>query len=747
MNPPSPHTRGLSITLRTALLSWLVTLVTLLIFITAIIPEQKRTFELNLRSKAQALVASFQAVATNAIAANLIPTRELPALVDHGLGLLKNDPSIDYLVLVDSSGEGHVWQQVEPKWTREPLDATWRPANRSTVSGISTIPRFQRRVFHYSQPFDPPNAQWEWVHVGFSLDGYDQSVTTVYRRTGILAVICIALSFAASMVYAKRLVQPILNLRRIVEQVAGGDLSARATVQTGDELGSLARSINRMTEALLRRDLILQSVRFAAQEFLRAADWNATIERVLAKIGRAAEASRAYIFENRSDANGVLRGFQRYEWTAPGTPPQIENPELQGFCYQEAGFHRWTESLRQGEIISGPTATMPPAERALLEPQAIRSLIVIPIRVDGQWWGFLGLDDCHGDRIWTEAEQDSLRAAADMFGATINRQRTGDALLEAKETLEARVRERTKELEEQVMAKEKARTDLAEAQARLMEASRAAGKAEVATSVLHNVGNVLNSVGVSATLVSDRLRQSKLCNLRRAAAMLRDHQDALARFLTQDPKGTVLPEYLARLGDQLTEEQSEAISELDELSRNIEHIKKIVAMQQTYAKVSGSLEEVAPLELIEDALRMNATSIASHHILVTRDADAHLPRINVDRHKALQILINLLRNAKESMVSSGSPERRLHIDVRSVQGRTIAICIRDNGVGISPENLTRIFRHGFTTKKEGHGFGLHGAANAAKEMHGTLSAQSDGPGQGAAFTLELPVSHPEHSIA
>ena len=730
--------RGISIMLRTALLSWLVTIATLLIFVTAIIPEQKRTFELNLKAKAQALVASVHGVAVGAVV-----TEDYPALVEHGLGVLRTDRSIDYLVLIRNDGFAQVWQQGDPKWSSETLDESWRPHDRSVTSGIGLIPKFNRRVFFYSEPFGYSGIEWGWIHVGISLSGYEESVNSVYLRTSVLAVICVALSLGASIVYAKRLVRPILNLRSVVERVAGGDLSARARVLAGDELGRLAGAVNRMTEALLRRDRILESVRYAAQKFLGAADWRSVMDGVLETVGRASGASRAYLFENQTDTEGALRGYQRFEWVAAGTTAQLSNPVTQGFQYAEAGFGRWADMLSKGEILCGPVSRMPDSERQHLEPQFIQSLIVIPIRVESEWWGFLGLDDCERERYWTEADRTSLLAAADMLGATIARQRTGDALVEAKRTLEERVRERTRELEEQVRAKETARADYADAQARLIDASRAAGKAEVATSVLHNVGNVLNSVGVSATIVSDRLRQSKLANLKRAVVMLRDQNGDLARFLSEDPKGRLLPEYLMRLGEQLGEEQGIALKELDELNTNIEHIKKIVAMQQTYAKVSGSLEEVEPAQLIDDALRLIANSAVTHQIQVTRSIGENLPRINVDRHKVLQILINLLRNAKEALAHSLNQERRLEIQVYAPDRNGIVIRVRDNGVGIAPENLTRIFRHGFTTKKDGHGFGLHGAANAAKEMHGSLAVRSDGVGLGAEFTLTFPISQPE----
>jgi signal transduction histidine kinase len=105
----------------------------------------------------------------------------------------------------------------------------------------------------------------------------------------------------------------------------------------------------------------------------------------------------------------------------------------------------------------------------------------------------------------------------------------------------------------------------------------------------------------------------------------------------------------------------------------------------------------------------------------------------------LQILLNLTANAKHACVDAGREDGRVKVRVTNGDDRVrIAVC--DNGVGISPENLKKVFKHGFTTrKKTGHGFGLHSGALIARELGGTLSAQSDGPGQGAVFTLELPL--------
>jgi PAS domain S-box-containing protein len=276
----------------------------------------------------------------------------------------------------------------------------------------------------------------------------------------------------------------------------------------------------------------------------------------------------------------------------------------------------------------------------------------------------------------------------------------------------------------------------------LMDASRNAGMAEVATGVLHNVGNILNSVSVSATLVGDRLQSSNVGDLRRATAMMLEQNGRLAEFLTTDPKGKLIPEFLGTVADELADEQAELITEMSSVGEHIEHIKEIVAMQQNYAKLSGVYEWLTVSALVEDALRMNTAAFDRHHIELVREFGENLPAVCVDRHKVLQILINLLRNAKHAMDGRSGHDKRMVIRVEMAAADRVKITVRDNGSGIPPEHLTKIFNHGFTTKKDGHGFGLHSGANAAKEMGGSLTAHSDGLGKGAEFILELSTTEP-----
>jgi signal transduction histidine kinase len=290
------------------------------------------------------------------------------------------------------------------------------------------------------------------------------------------------------------------------------------------------------------------------------------------------------------------------------------------------------------------------------------------------------------------------------------------------EVLEGRVAERTGELRQ--------------TNNQLLEASHQAALAEAATGVLHNVGNVLNSVNVASFCVADSIRKSRAGNLTAVAAMLQEHKADLGAFLTADPKGKQIPDYLAQLAERLATEQAGALKELAGLQKNIEHIKALITMQQSFAKASDIPELISVTDLVEDALSMNSSALARHDIAVTREFQT-VPPITVAKHKVLQILINLVRNAKQACDESNPPEKRLTLRVTNGTDH-VRIDVADNGIGIRPENLTHIFAHGFTTKKSGHGFGLHSAALAAREMGGALKVHSDGHGQGSTFSLELP---------
>lgn len=307
--------------------------------------------------------------------------------------------------------------------------------------------------------------------------------------------------------------------------------------------------------------------------------------------------------------------------------------------------------------------------------------------------------------------------------AEINR--VNRALHAANETLEQRVERRTQQLKD--------------AQSELLDSARQAGMAEIATNVLHNVGNVLNSVNISADLVTRKLRSSKALGLGKAMQLINERQGDLGTFFTEDEKGKLLPGYLNQLVDAIAQEQQGMADELAQLSKSVDHIKDIVSTQQSYAGASAVLEPVHISVLMEDALRMNAGALSRHNVTVVKHY-GQVPEILADKHRLLLIMVNLISNAKYAMSNLSDRPRQMTLTVQPLNDDTLQISVKDEGEGIPAENMTRIFTHGFTTRKEGHGFGLHSCALAAVEMNGQLSAHSDGPGLGAVFTLTIPLT-------
>jgi signal transduction histidine kinase len=299
----------------------------------------------------------------------------------------------------------------------------------------------------------------------------------------------------------------------------------------------------------------------------------------------------------------------------------------------------------------------------------------------------------------------------------------------------------TTALKAEIVRRKQMEAEREELHKQLMESSRQAGMAEIATGVLHNVGNVLNSVNVSASVLAEKLKGADMSGIAQAADMLRGR---LERPLAQDDLGRQLPDFLSALAGCMEEDQKALVQELDGLTRGIDHIREIVQSQQSFAKSQAVLTAVAPAELLEEAAAMSLLSLERHGIELVKEYRTD-PRalFDIDKHRVLQVLVNLVSNAKNAIKeapATAAGARRITLRVAEAQGAArLRFEVQDSGVGIARENLARIFQHGFTTRATGHGFGLHSAANAAAEMGGTLTVHSDGPGSGATFTLEIPL--------
>jgi ligand-binding sensor domain-containing protein/signal transduction histidine kinase len=423
--------------------------------------------------------------------------------------------------------------------------------------------------------------------------------------------------------------------------------------------------------------------------------------------------------------DGMAVGPGRQQWEFHYTAPSLIAPQRSRFRYRLEGFDRdWIDagSRRTAYYTSLPHGTY--------------TFHVIASNNDGVWNDVgasfrFTLKPHFYQTIWFIL----LCILAVLVAAGAGYRWRVGRLKHLADTLSEQVADRTRDLE-------LANKQMRQAQDTLMTTARQAGMAEIANNVLHNVGNVLNSVNVSAALIGSKLRESKSAGLAKAVNLMNEHAAHLGTFITLDERGKALPGYLNKLVATLAQEKQGIAEELDSLTKSVDHIKEIVATQQSYSGVSSVIESVQVKDLLEDALRMNAGSIAHHQIDIVKEF-AEVPSMLLDKHLMLQILINLIGNAKHALNGGSQQPHQIKLKMDVAEGSDsprLRIRIEDNGEGIAPENLTRLFAHGFTTRKNGHGFGLHSCALAVKEMRGNITAFSDGLGQGAAFVVELPMS-------
>jgi signal transduction histidine kinase len=296
----------------------------------------------------------------------------------------------------------------------------------------------------------------------------------------------------------------------------------------------------------------------------------------------------------------------------------------------------------------------------------------------------------------------------------------------------------TLDISERVAAEQRERL----LQKQLREASHQSGMAEVATGVLHNVGNVLNSLGVASSTAQARLKASQFDRVQKVAAMLDAHHDDLGEFLANDARGKRVPEYLNALGAQIRKDAEGLQEEIDAISGHVQYLSEIVQAQQSFARVGGSEEAVNVRELVDTALALKGQELNGVEI---RREIAQIPEVLTDRYKLLQILVNFIGNACDAMAGNVAGARRLVVRAHMLQGQ-LEIAVEDSGTGIPAELLPRIWEFGFTTKEHGHGFGLHTSAVAAQQLGGAIAADSDGVGMGACFRVTIPV-HPERDSA
>jgi NO-binding membrane sensor protein with MHYT domain len=274
-----------------------------------------------------------------------------------------------------------------------------------------------------------------------------------------------------------------------------------------------------------------------------------------------------------------------------------------------------------------------------------------------------------------------------------------------------------------------------------LEKARQLGMAEVSASVLHNVGNVLNSINVGSNILLEQITNTKLKKLDDLSQIILQHKNDFGNFVSNDPQGQQIPEFLIMLNNCQKEEQKKMTNEAQVLITHLQHINDIIAMHQNLSKTSSDLEQILSIEkAIDEALLMTDIDFSSRGITVKKQFEKNNP-ILVDKVKLLQILVNLLRNAKDSLLESTSQNKALSIKIK-INGNRLYLSINDNGIGISQEQMKKMFIYGYSTKTNGHGYGLHGSILSARAMGADLKAESEGKDKGATFILDLPYKLP-----
>ena len=289
-----------------------------------------------------------------------------------------------------------------------------------------------------------------------------------------------------------------------------------------------------------------------------------------------------------------------------------------------------------------------------------------------------------------------------------------------------------------ITARKRAESEEKRLNAMLIETSRKAGMAEVAIDVLHNVGNVLNSVNTSVSCMANTVQNSHVVKLVKAIDLIQQHDDNLEDFFANNDKGRKLPAFLHKVSHHVTQEHEKLLDEIKELFGFVEHLKDVVASQQAMSRHGGFVTEFDFVDMVKEVLQLHS-DLNAHGI----DVQCEFPNEPIigasEKHKLMAIVLNLITNAKDAVFGKEDKgDLRISVKVKQIES-AVSIVVADTGIGIPPENLTQIFFHGFTTKPDGHGFGLHSCALNAKELGGTLEADSAGIGCGATFTLNIPL--------
>ncbi len=536
--------------------------------------------------------------------------------------------------------------------------------------------------------------------------------------------------------------------------------------------------------SLIRRDRILEAVGFAATEFLNNDFWHANIQAVLHQLGEATDADRVYIFQNHREDQGILRTSQIFEWVRQGIMPTIDFPELQNAAYREAGFQRWEETLQTGQMIMGNVKDFPESEQQLLLSHNVQSILVVPIFVDNEWWGLIGFDNCQGAFMWSSAEVETLKVAANLIGASLKRQK-----IEKERNLLAQALKNTNDgvvitdLQQKILYANQAfwetfgfsqNTPLPDTFQLLLNANnenpsmnhiieqtiqqgwqgelhcqRADGTpftAYLSTATIKDrQGKPTALIFILRDISEYKLLQSQLQQAQKMEAIGR-----LAGGVAHDFNNllTIINGYTQLLLAQLPPNSS-FHAELQQIYAAGERASELTNQLLAFSRKQMVHPKVYAINTLVQEMEKMIRRIIGEDIAIFTDLNPDAGNIRTDRGQFQQVLLNLVVNARDAMPHGGKlflETGRLVVDAQYMARHTGArkgiytyLKVKDTGVGIPQEHLSRIFEPFFTTKEQGKGTGLGLATvyGIVKQNQGYIWVESE-PGQGTTFEIIFP---------
>ena len=630
---------------------------------------------------------------------------------------------------------------------------------RAGMANVISPPQCEKEGYrfdrHYFKLFKHIKDHDELVGTVYIQLDLSAGRTKLWLKAGAIALvvlICSLMAYLVSLRLQRVISGPLLGLAEVAKVVSEKeDYSTRASKQSNDEVGLLIDAFNEMLEQIQHRDAALTNAKNKLETRVRerTAELSLAYKRTegLNRLKGNLLTSRDLARKLKCITDAIVETFEadfvRIWLLRPGD--QCDSGCVHAVAEEDAHVCRHRDRCLHLKVSSGrythidgrmhrrvPLGCYKIGRIAAGEDfkYIINDVTHDPRTHDPNWARDLGLVSFAAYRL--VSVKGELVGVLGLFGKHVISDEE-DALLEG-------IANTTSQVIQMAMAEE----ELEKTHQRLIVTSHQAGMAEVATDVLHNVGNVLNSINVSANFIQDKVLNSKVANLKKVVDMMSEHADDLSAYLTEDERGRHIPVYLTEAAKLLVHEHSDIADKLRSLTKNVEHVKQIIKAQQGYARARGVKVFMNVNEVIEDAIEINSAILTRDEVDLKLDL-ADMPKVYLDKQRVLQILVNLITNAKYALSVSEKQEKLLVIRSYRHGKDKLRIDVEDNGVGIPQKNLAKIFRHGFTTRESGHGFGLHSSALAARKMGGSLIAHSDGTEHGATFTLELPLRK-QHEI-